>query len=310
MSLEKIKNPQYWRDINSHLTISEDGSKEPVGTAFNIDWKNENFAKNLIDEGYINLGELLSNEEVAAMHKGIMGIKKQNFIPIFCLVYDEFWNVACRLRNILNEVIEENYCQLPAIWVWYVDKDKEESGWEPHRDNASKALLDNGMPKSVTIWVALSDATTENGCMYIFPPCFDKNYKESKQSTIIPQAIRSLFTPKKYKKNDISPQSVYGLPVPVNAGTILLWNHQVLHWGGKSSKSAKKSRVSMAFEFQRFDTIYKKTDVIHEPYKLLPFDKRLSLIGKQILGYNKFENFTDELLTVAEDLKGLYPNEL
>ena len=64
------------------------------------------------------------------------------------------------------------------------------------------------MPKSVSVWVALSDATTLNGCIYILPADRDPSYRndslnlrEEKWANFI-QNFRAL---------------------PVNAGTAIIW---------------------------------------------------------------------------------------
>ena len=43
-----------------------------------------------------------------------------------------------------------------------VDGKREAAGWAPHRDIGHKSLIDDRRPKSITIWLPLTDATPQN----------------------------------------------------------------------------------------------------------------------------------------------------
>jgi len=66
--------------------------------------------------------------------------------------------------------------------------------------------------------------------MYIVPAFFDTNYgnvqKGQKREIINFQDIRAL---------------------PAVAGSVLCWNHAVLHWGGRSNERAPHPHISLAF---------------------------------------------------------------
>ena len=65
-----------------------------------------------------------------------------------------------------------------------------EAGWPPHRDKGRQALAADGTPTSLTVWIPLTEATPENGCLYILPTHRDPVYgtdNENKFQGDLPQ---------------------------------------------------------------------------------------------------------------------------
>lgn len=199
-------------------------------------------------------------------------------------MYDEYWELFFSLKGLLSFVLGSKLQMLPDFWVWYVDPVKEESGWGPHRDKTINSLMSDGMPKSATVWVSLSDSNPLNGCMYLIPANKDSGYRD-----FISNSLPADF------------QSARALPVP--AGSVLLWNQRVFHWGGRSSKYAAEPRISMAVEFQRGDIPAYNHPLIAMS-SIPPFELRLKLIGKQILQYTHMYNYSDELISLAKAMVG------
>ncbi|MBM4409652.1 MAG: phytanoyl-CoA dioxygenase family protein, partial [Chloroflexi bacterium] len=121
-------------------------------------------------------------------------------------------------------------------------------------------------PKSLTLWIALSDATPENGCMYLVPADRYPTYN----------------TPEDAKLRFTLPD-IRVLPAP--AGTAFAWTQAIFHWGARSSSRAAGPRISVGFEFQRGDIApfnQPLLDIAAPP----PFAGRLKLIAKQLLQYD------------------------
>ena len=150
--------------------------------------------------------------------------------PVFCLVFDLFWVPAFRLSRIVNAALGADHAILPGIWIWHVDPAKAESGWHPHRDIGHEALFPDRRPRTLTAWLALTDATPLNGCMYVVPAERDPTYgtpEDSRHAFALPD-VRAL---------------------PADAGDVLVWNQALLHWGSHASPLALAPRMSMSFEF-------------------------------------------------------------
>ena len=69
--------------------------------------------------------------------------------------------------------------------AWHIDPCLNQSGFSPHRDrqpdtpsSLRNSFYDDGQAKYVTHWIALSDATPENSCLYVIPRRFDPGYHE------------------------------------------------------------------------------------------------------------------------------------
>ena len=85
----------------------------------------------------------------------------------------------------------------------------------------------NGMPKSMSCWFPLTPAEPENSCMYVLPAGDDPYYPIGKTKFDYPvQAIRAL---------------------PASPGDIIVFNHNILHWGSQSSQWGRNPRRAIAF---------------------------------------------------------------
>jgi hypothetical protein len=87
--------------------------------------------------------------------------------------------------------------------------------------------------------------------------------------------------------------------LPGEAGFAFAWNHQILHWGGRSSSRARGPRVSISFEFRRRSTNGKRTI----PRGRLPtFDERLKLVAEQIIQFRHMSGVEPPFVELATRL--------
>jgi len=138
-----------------------------------------------------------------------------------------------------------------------------------------QASIKDGRAKSLTIWITLTEATAENGCIYLLPTDLDKNYNTPEEDTW------------SFDYNDVRAQ-------PCAAGTMMCWNQAILQWGGRSSKHAQNPRISISLEFQRADDPPFNKPLLPND-SLPPFDVRLKLIALQILQYKHLYPLSPEL---------------
>ncbi len=275
-------DPAFWLGVNPHLKITPEGSRFPLQP---LDVKLDTASLNwLRHDGYMSFEHLFDAEFVGKLRLAVENLYFSGINPCFTFIYDEFWQVSRQLTRILSQVLGEHYYQLPDFWTWFLDPNRHDAGWRPHRDRvASNPLLPDGMPKSVTTWLALSDATPLNGCIYLLPAYLDEQYLnfESNSTDVNAHGIRAL---------------------PADAGTLLLWNQRVVHWGGTSSRRALEPRISLAVEFQRADTPPFNSPLITSPNELMPYDLRLMLIAKQIVQYKHMYKVSDSLAELANSI--------
>lgn len=280
LTAKSLVTPDFWLGMNPRLHVA-DGQFLSTFTPFNIDADLAKRARELVlREGYIHLpGPIPWGLPLDAMRDAVGNLKGAGLSPVFAYAYDEFWVIFARLHNLIQAILGDDYMMLPDFWAWHVDPRAGEAGWSPHRDKGRQSLFPDGTPKSLTIWLPLSNANPLNGCMYMLPADRDKTYNTENERQWAPNLpdIRAL---------------------PATAGDIFCWNQAVLHWGARSSPRATEPRVSIAFEFQ-----LTKVDPFNRP--LLPpmtvpgMERRISLICKQILQYKHMYPLSAELQALA-----------
>ncbi len=281
--LQQIQDPDYWKNLNPGLSV-EDSLNPSAFPEIDIEQEHlDNLFLNLKEEGYFQIDPVFSDAEIFSMAMGLEILHQEGWQTTWAFVYDEFWQIFRQLSSLLCSLLGKDYRQLPAFWAWYVDTNNTAAGWMPHRDRSVNTLQPDGMPKSLTIWIPLTDAIPLNGCMYILPAALDPNYPDNLRYIQVDnlQNIRAL---------------------PAGAGSVLCWNQAVLHWGGRSSDKSPLPRLSLACEFQRGD-MEPLNQPLLAPEALPSFNQRLALIGKQILQYQNVYRWPTELIEIALELE-------
>lgn len=279
---DQWSSQSFWREFAPSLRIA-DSAFLSATQPFSIDEGSSQALQNLMrKEGYFQLPPVdwsLPFDEMVAL----VGRLDQVGIPVpFAFLYDEFWVLYLKLHRVIEPILGPGYLRLPDFWVWFVDPRRDQRGWRPHRDKTSGSLRPDGSPLSLTVWLPLSDATTLNGCMYIVPADRDPTYNTPEQGnwTMDYQDIRAL---------------------PAKAGSILMWNQAVLHWGSHGVARETNPRISAAFEFQAGDAP-PFNEPLMDPLTIPGFGKRLWLVAKQILQYQHMYPLEPSIGEAAEEL--------
>jgi hypothetical protein len=281
LTQSNAESPDFWRNLCPELRIQAPLSRK----AFEID-DVEELVQLLRFDGYVNVPGVVPPGEIAQLRACIECLHERRIPVVFAFVYDEFWLAFQGLTTFLRAALGEGYRALPDFWVWRVEPSERDGGWEPHRDCAAPTLDRDNSPHSLTVWLALSEVTPLNGCIYVLPAYLDDRFRRR-----VWDGDEELFV------EDL--QNIRALPaVP---GSMLAWNHNLLHWGGRASRRAREPRLSAAFEFQRGDKPpfnQPLLDASHWP----PFRERLGLIGKQVLQYRHMYTLTEDMQSIAESL--------
>ncbi len=275
----------FWIRLNPDLHI-EGVAVQKAWTSANLSKDLlEAFKKDMVQDGYFVSEPVLDHGEMARLTDAVKVLALEQWPTIFAMVYDEFWQIYQRAGSVLNHILGSNYRQLPNFWVYHIAPDQGGSGWAPHRDRAQTVTIrKDGMPNSMTIWIALNDATLWNGCMYVLPARRDPNYPHNPWTFEL--GVKDL-------------QSIRALPA--KAGSILSWNESLIHWGSKSSDKAQGPRVSAACAFQRADIDPLETPVL-DPYVIPSFKTRLGIIGQQLFRFAIHTGMPAAVQTLAQEL--------
>lgn len=189
------------------------------------------------------------------------------------------------LAQLLSSYLGVEYRQRSSVWTHYVAPNPWASGWYPHVDGPGKG-------KRLSLWIPLTDASLDNGCMYVIPR--DR----------VPESLPRAYTDWERASIRERERILHGVrPLPATAGSILGWEHDLIHWGGRARESAIQPRVSMAVEFLDGSVTPEKRDVpVFDPLAIPSFQQRLQVIGQAILSYQKFEPILNRYRSLAARL--------
>jgi hypothetical protein len=204
-------------------------------------------------------------ELLAPMRSTIDKLLAEGLPAVFLYLTDAVWMLGERLRPRISELLGRPYGLAADAWAWRIDPGQ--SGWPPHR--GWRERLDRRAPELVNVWVALSDVRADQSCMHAVPLDRDPDYPGQLDR------VASFRAPH---------EEVVALPI--EAGTALFWNANVLHWGGPCSVRADGPRVSCSFSLVRDDALDR---VGLPPVRLDVLDRRarLDLVAAQIATYGE-----------------------
>lgn len=280
---KKATSIEVWQQLNPQLRIS--GPDQIASDVVEIGADEGGFdggrlSDRFWDEGYFLLRDVLPTDELAKLRSGIETLVANGMSPSLIYLYDEAWDVFRRLRPLLSHFLGDRIGLLPHFWAWHVDPRDGGRGWPPHRDYQGESAIGDDMLISLSLWVPLSNATPDNGCMYVLPRSFEKCYA-------LPVS----------KPEDVALQDVRALPA--KPGAVMGWRQDLYHWGGRASGHADEARVSLSLEFQNaaFDPLAEQLLSMEQPPAFL---ERLSLIASQFEKYRHMQSIDADTIKWAE----------
>ena len=286
VQLNNALDPRYWRKLNPAMSIY---GKEPVAIFENsaVDASIlESALQTFSASGYFQMPAVLCKSAVEQMSTCFDVTRNAGWHPTFVFVYDEFWR-AFRgpvVARLLRRVLGEDYRQLSYIWGHYVPAGS--SGWRPHVDGATDS-------NKLTLWLALSEATLENGCMYVVR----RNAETDAAEVRFEQAGAFSFA-------DVRNLLQNAKALPATAGSFLGWGSDVVHWGSISSPLAPP-RLSVSVEFATLGSNPPEEFPPMEAGSASPlpsFEKRLHFIGSAIKNYELLEAGLLPYMALAKQL--------
>ncbi len=285
LDFQLINQREYWLKLCPNLSITEKESTFS-GSMFDPPPHSEELNLKLEQDGYLQWDHVLPLTEVQKLAQCITHVKAATGFPVFCFVYDAFWSFVPRLQHILSPLWREDWLLLPNFWAWKLEHN--DKGWPPHRDRAYGAVHRDGHSDVLTLWIALSEATPDNGCIYVVPANADPFYHQKKG----------------HYTHIASLQDIRALPL--TAGSMLAWTPQLLHWGGRSNTQATEPRISIGYELQRSNATAYDIPLL-QPQTLPDFHTRLALIGRQLHQYREMYTMTRALQHWAKQWKKKLP---
>jgi hypothetical protein len=273
-----VSDPGFWQAALPALTIAG-GSPAPA----NVPDEALRLAhRTIAEDGFLRIRGAVPGATLDRIRAGMTSLVEQGWPPSLIFLFEEPWWVMEGMRPLLASFLGDDYVRLAGFWAWWISRDTRAKGWARHRDWAIRSVREDGSLDHMTLWIAVTDATPENGCMYIVPASRDPNYHGDLDDIDVadPSTVRAL---------------------PACAGTVLGWTSHLLHWGGRASPWAEGPRVSFSMEFQR-RAVPLRNEMI--PDAVPRFHARARWLGKQILAYAHLEPPGPALASLAARLIG------
>lgn len=221
-------------------------------------------------QGYLRIPDVLGDHELAPVRDAMQALHYRGIPPVYIYLYDQPWLLFARLGELVRHFLGETFAVLPNLWAWHLSREGER-GWPPHLDCDAQTVFgvgDAAVLMSLSLWLPLTDANEENGCMYVLP-----RPKEA--------GCRNAFSLENINVGD-------AVALPVKAGSVLGWPQDLYHWGGAYSTKAQNSRLSLSLEFQNcaFDPL---AEPLLDLTDLPPYRERRALIEAQFTNYRHID---------------------
>lgn len=282
IEMAKLRDVQFWQTLCPEMTITEQLSlaeTSTFGEGNQLDQDHWAQCKESIQtdayfvyDSYFPIG---FTDRLAACMKQV---DEAGLPPVFCFVFDEFWELLLQLDPMLQDLLND-YDILPAVWGWFV-KPEQQTAFAPHRDGVRDVATDDEEHLDyLTIWVPLTDLNHRSSCISVLPASCDADYDKGTDKIRITdqQEVRSL---------------------QAKRGSVMCWTIGLAHWGTKQI-DPENPRMSVGYFVQNADA----DCLVPPPIDLtepLPIERRLAIIGQQILDYARDER--QETLQMAEHL--------
>lgn len=245
-------------------------------------------------------------------------MKEFGWPPVFALMYDECWDLIAQLFDVVQHHLGDDLRVEASVYGWALDNDGEGLRTAngnfslPHRDYTfSDCNEEDGSPYILTCWVPITDATLDNGCMYVLPKESDELFDREDH----PRHMCAAFS--RGSVDDVPSVALNfphdaARPVAARAGSVILWQGNLIHWGSRCSPLASKPRCSIAMSFRVSPekrplsdselNICGRPPLTRQEVLRLSLSDRLSMIAKSLIMYAHwfptFIGFSAKMLNV------------
>lgn len=208
--------------------------------------------------GYTKFANFFTKEKLANYNTVIDRLQKE--LPISDEVFEE--NKTGKIKQIQylynkDDIFQEMLEELRPLGAKILGHDKftilnmqlfEKHPYisKPTRSHQDNAYFQLTPTTPMTIWVALDDIDEENGCLYYAPTSHKRpTHKHSRYHKLTTFRIRSgvpglsLCLHEHPEETDV--------PLPVNAGDVLMHNCNTIHRAGKNNSERRRRAIGIVF---------------------------------------------------------------
>lgn len=305
---------RFWRDMLKEASVNLTTSKPwTMNNEAILECKNNDLRDRIRNTGYTlvpSLEKMVSNTKqeshlntlISNLAKGVTFLHKNHGLPAtFILLFDEAWELAFHpsTQQIISKTNHEKNVFNFDILAWYIDPSEGASGFSPHRDRqpsnemVPSSFHKDGQAKYITLWIALTNATPQNSCLYVIPKQYDPGYmkgddKDDDNENEYQDENENIDDPlSRCLQDKQSYQHIRALPR--NVGESVAFTHRILHWGSKGDADyVDNPRIAISFVCSdaSFEKPYLKNYELYlKNMSPPPFEIRLLLVCAQLLIY-------------------------
>ncbi len=238
---EPLEHPEYWNRLRQHLEatgptprtrprimLQRARLQHARAMQKELGWFRTRLA---LDRGLIDQCASLVQEVVSAGHPSS-----------YALIYPELWKLITHpaLRTLAQQLLGEPAFIRANPILHYVDRTVGH-GWPPHADGMGYHYRDPQNRLLQTLWLPLTVATPENGCMFVLSRKASQAFWETmgEEERLNPGLLRACL---------------HGVqPLPCLPGQVIGWGGETVHFGGQYC--AGPARISLALEAQPVDCV-------------------------------------------------------
>lgn len=286
-AVSRALDPNYWRGLVPNLHIENlDASLE---FALMDPAAIDDAVRAVRVDGYFRLPGVIAPAGVRRLNDAIDTLVAAGWPASFVFIYDEAWQSGRSpgVRRMLESVLGPGFRQIRHVWAHVVHPVAGATGWAPHVDGDPGGRM--------TVWMGLTPATLDNGCMHVVP----RNVTAASPD-LVP---RFRLNGSQFTRTELVSLLHATHALEASPGDALGWGFDIIHWGGYARRAGSERR-GFSFEYIAADQERGSFDGPLVSMDSLPtFDDRVRTVAKSINAYRKFEPLIDRFADVANAIE-------
>lgn len=219
---------EYWRSICGTELITDTPDLVDAGSSYLGSGLSRRVQEDWRQHGYTRVSGFLADarERIERLAAAARRLEAAGWPPTFVILLDDAWWIVARAQR---EIFRESSLLCNGdFYAW-----NRTSGWSIHRDRDDIGCIDvvTASPLYATLWIPLTEAKPENGCVYVIPKERDPGYLSSETG-------HSVRTP------DV-------VALPASPGDVLSWTGRALHFGGRVDEQQMALQQAAGVEHPR-----------------------------------------------------------
>ena len=276
---------EHWTEL-CHLHISDEKAKQENESKRSPSNGKDRLRTGLVEDGYVLVDDVVEEQLTSNLKDAIISLHARGYPATFVLLYDETWELARLALKTLSVATHPSNIFNFDILAWHIDPRENVAGFSPHRDrqpiDVKSSFHEDQQAKYVTMWMALTDATPENSCLYVIPKQSDPGYTDGDSDSgtdLTDQRDDPLW---RALSNKESFQNIRALPR--QAGQSVIFTHRILHWGSRGNPNSLQHEPRVAISFVCSDPTFERP-YLNSSHFPPNFTTRLLLVCAQLLMY-------------------------